>query len=329
MPAWAATGGRRNPSKFNFKPYRSGGEVQANLSFGSETGRTRSGTKVGSGNSKKKMKRKKQEYHIHRRAYIQESERLNAEDVRARTVLALDRLGHQVLSTEPGGYDLEDWLRGLNSLLDDFQEKIGDHRIPEEFRRVRRQALLSFAQASPLGVADPEFEKLTLEEEAARAVLADLHRQAREKLASLREERDSCGRELKLEREKLAGMREAKEARKFFSRLVGGGPSTAQAEAKVAELESKLSRLEEEIDGSRKARAASGGTGAGQTGSASHEAQERLEGVRDRLLELESAKLERLQLAREREAAAKAISESISSMRLEENPPGQGASQEL
>ncbi|HYR03946.1 MAG TPA: hypothetical protein VEO75_01045 [Nitrososphaerales archaeon] len=302
--------------------------MQANLSFGSETGRTRSGTKVGSGNSKKKMKRKKQEYHIRRRAYIQESEHLNAEDVRARTVLALDRLGHQVLSTEPGGYDLEDWLRGLNSLLDDFQEKIGDHRIPEEFRRVRRQALLSFAQASPLGVADPEFEKLTLEEEAARAVLADLHRQAREKLASLREERDSCGRELKLEREKLAGMREAKEARKFFSRLVGGGPSTAQAEAKVAELESKLSRLEEEIDGSRKARAASG-AGAGQTGSASHEAQERLEGVRDRLLELESAKLERLQLAREREAAAKAISESISSMRLEENPPGQGASQEL
>jgi len=72
---------------------------------------------------------------------------------------------------------------------------------------------------------------------------------------------------------------------------------------------------------------ASGGTG--QTGSASLQAQERLEGVRDRLLELESAKLERLQLAREREAAAKAISESISSMRLEENPPGQGASQEL
>jgi hypothetical protein len=299
------------------------------LSFGSETGRTRSGTKVGSGNSKKKLKRKKQEYHVHRRAYFQESDQVNPEDVRARTVLALDRLGHQVLSTEPGGYDLEDWLRSLNSLLDDFQEKIGDHLIPEEFRRVRHESLLSLGHPFASGGADAELEKLTLEEGAARAALADLDRQAGERLASLREERDSCSRELKLEREKLAGMREAREGRKFFSRLVGGGPSTEHAEARVAELESKLSRLEEEIDKSRKARSGSGVTGAGKTGSANLEALERLEGIRNRLLELESAKLERLQLAREREAAAKAISESITSLRLEQGPPSQGASQGL
>ena len=100
----------RQPSTFTFKPARAGGEVQENLSFGSETGRTRSGTKGISGKSNKKTKRKKQEYHIHRRAYAQESERLKPAEVRARTILALDRLGHQVLSTEPGGYDLEDWL---------------------------------------------------------------------------------------------------------------------------------------------------------------------------------------------------------------------------
>jgi hypothetical protein len=297
------------------------------MSFGSETGRTRSGTKGISGKSNKKMKRKKQEFHIRRRAYIQESERLNPEEVRARTILALDRLGHQVLSTEPGGYDLQDWLKSLDSLLDDFQEKIGDDRIPDEFRRRRQESLMSLALPSPTGGADLEIEKLTQEEEAARSALADLERRAVERLGSLRGERDSSSRELKLERERLASIREAKQTRTFFSRLVGTGPSTAQAEAKVAELESKLRRVEDEIDRSRKARSASAATPIGETNPLNVEAQERLEGIRNRLFELQSARQKMLQLAQEREVAAKAISDSIVSMRLGV-PPSEGASQE-
>ena len=80
------------------------------MSFGSETGRTRSGTKGSSSKEKKQKKKKKQEFHSHRRAHFQESERHDPEEVRARTIIALDKLGHQVLSTEPGGYD----LRGLD-----------------------------------------------------------------------------------------------------------------------------------------------------------------------------------------------------------------------
>jgi hypothetical protein len=297
------------------------------LSFGSETGRTRSGTKGISGKSNKKMKRKKQEFHIHRRAYIQESERLNPEEVRARTILALDRLGHQVLSTEPGGYDLQDWLKSINSLLDDFQEKIGNDRIPAEFRTRCRESLQSLALTSPSASADSEIEKLTQEEEAARSAFADLERQAGERLASLRGERDSSSRELKLEKEKLASMREAKRSRTFFSRLTGAGQSTTQAEAKVAELESKLRRLEDDIDRTRKARSAPGATSVGEANSSNVEARERLEGIRNRLFELQSAKQEMLQLGREREVAAKAISDSIMSIRLEV-PPSEGASQE-
>jgi len=299
--------------------------VQANLSFGSETGRTRSGTKGISGKSKKNQKRKKQEFHTRRGGYIQEPGRLNPEEARARTILALDRLGHQVLSTEPGGYDLEDWLRSLNSLLDDFQAKIGEDRVPDEFRQRRREALVAIAPRTPSGGVGSEIGKLVQEEEVARAALADLDRQAAARLASLRGERDGCARELKLERERLAGMRVAKESRKFFSRLVGAGPSTAQAEAKVAELESKLSRLEEEIDRARKAHSTSSGA---TFDSANVEAHEKLEDIRNRLLELQAAEQERLQLAREREVATKAISDSISSMRLEV-PPTEGASQEL
>ena len=72
------------------------------MSFGGGgTGRTRSGSK-GFSSKEKKEKRKKQEYHIHKRAHFQETERPDAEEVRKRTILALEKLGHQVLSTEPG-----------------------------------------------------------------------------------------------------------------------------------------------------------------------------------------------------------------------------------
>jgi len=313
---------------FTFKPALADGRPQDNLSFGSETGRTRSGTKGISGKANKKLKRKKQEFHTHRRAYVQESERLDSEEVRARTILALDRLGHQVLSTEPGGYDLGDWLRSLNSLLDDFEERIGIDGLPSEFQTRRKEALAPLAGPADSPDADSEIERLTMEEEAARVAIADLSRQAKAKLASLREERDSCAKELRLEKEKLVAMKDAKESRKFFSRLLGAGPSTAQAEGRVTELESKLSNLENEIADARKARSASGGTGDGQTGSTTLEVQERLEGIQERLLELQSAKQQRLQLSHEREIAAKAISDVISSMRLE-TPRSEPASPEI
>lgn len=65
------------------------------MSFGGGTGRTRSGTK-GFSSKEKKQKRKKQDYHIHKRAHFQETERPDPEEVRKRTILALERLGHQV-----------------------------------------------------------------------------------------------------------------------------------------------------------------------------------------------------------------------------------------
>lgn len=297
------------------------------MSFGSETGRTRSGTKGFSGKANKKLKRKKQEYHTHRRVHLQESERPNPEEVRSRTIIALDRLGHQRLSTEPGGYDLDDWLRSLNSLLDDFQEKVGAERIPDEFRNRLQLTLLSLAAPSSSSEIDVETEKLTQDEAAANAALEELERQEESRLASLREERDACARELKIEKARLAEIKEARQSRQFFSRLMRTGPSTDQAEGKIVELESKLSRLEEEIERSRKAVSAFGGSGPGPTGSAHIEAQQKLESIRKRLLDLQNARQSTLQLAREREIATKEISDSISSLKLGETQPSESVNQ--
>ena len=198
-----------------FKRAGRGAEAQVNMSFGSETGRTRSGSK-GFSSKEKKQKRKKQEFHSHRRAHFQESGRLDPEEVRARTVLALDRLGHQVLSSEPGGYDLEDWMRSLNSLLDDFQEKVGAERVTDEFRTRSREALSRVVPSSSARDIDSEIEKQIQEEKEASAAVDEAKKRASDRLASLREERDACGKELKARKEKLAEIREANQSRQFF-----------------------------------------------------------------------------------------------------------------
>jgi hypothetical protein len=290
--------------------------VQVILSFGSQSGRTRSGTK-GFSSKEKKLKRKKQEFHTHKRWHDQDAERPDPEEVRARTMLALDRLGHQVISTEPGGYDLEDWLRSLNSLLDDFQERIGPDRVSEEFRARRQEAVEVLMSRSKPGGANPEIERLIHEEGEARKTLDEAQEKAAARLASLREERDSLERELKAERQRLAELREAKQSRTLFSRMLRAGPSTEEAEASVAKLGSDLRRTEEEIERARKTRSAAAGP-AGQEGNSTvFEAQQRLEAVRRELMDLQSAVQSSLQLASERELATQKISGAISSMKLD------------
>ena len=285
------------------------------MSFGSETGRTRSGSK-GFSSKEKKQKRKKQEFHSHRRGHFQESERRDPEEVRARTILALDKLGHQILSSEPGGYDLDDWIRSINSLLVDFQEKVGAERVAEEFRTRSQEILGGLVPSSSAKDIDSEMEKLTQEEEAARVAVDEAVKRAAARRAALREERDTCGKELKAEKVKLAELREAKQSRQFLSRILRAGPSTQEAEARVAELESKLKNLEEEIERSRKARPAAGGGAPGEGDFGYLEAQQRLEAARDKLLDLQSSRQNLLQLAGEREVATQAISAMISALKL-------------
>jgi len=280
------------------------------MSFGGGgTGRTRSGSKSFSG-KEKKQKRKKQEYHDHMRAHFQETERPDAEEVRKRTILALERLGHQVLSSEPGGYDLEDWMRNVNALLDDFSEKVGDGLVGEEFRARSQQALSGLAPSSSATEMDSEIEKVTQEQAAASAAVGEAENTASARLASLREERDACVKKLNEERERLSEIK-ARQSRQLFSRLLRSGPSTAEAEKSVAELESKLEGLEREIERRRKAR----------SDPAYIEAEKRFEAARSKLLELQSSRQGLLQLAREREAATQALSAMISSLKLSEAAP--------
>jgi hypothetical protein len=292
------------------------------MSFGSGTGRTRSGSKSFS-SKEKREKRKKQEYHVHKRAHFQESERPNAEEVRKRTILALDRLGHQVLSSEPGGYDLDDWTRNLNSLLDDFQEKVGAELVGDDFRSRRQQALSRVVPSTARDI-DSEIERLTQEEAAASTAADEAEKRASARLASLKDEREACAKDLKAQREKLEEIREARQSRQFFSRILRAGPSTEEAVASVAALESKLKKLENEVERTRKARS----TAAGEGDPEYIEARRRYEAARSKLQELQASKQGLLQLAHEREEATKTLSDIITALKLGGTAPSDAAAPE-
>lgn len=282
------------------------------MSFGSQSGRTRSGTKGYSG-KERKQKRKKQEYHTHRRAHLHEEAVLDPEAVRARTILALDKLGHQVLSTESGGYDLANWTRNFNSLLDEFQEKMGS-ASGAEFGAKREEALGYLTPSSTADI-DSQIEALSREEAAARKALEDAHAKAAARRSALRDEKEACAKQLKEEREKLEALKKAGQSRGLFSRFKKSGPSIEQAEEGVKKLEAKLASLDEEV---KAGRGASPSTGQAEGDQSS------LEALRSRIVDLQSSRQSALQVAKERELATKTMASFISSMKLDGKPSGEG-----
>ena len=297
-----------------FKRAGPGRGVTGTLSFGSETGRTRSGTK-GFSTKTKKERRKKQDYH-HKKAHFREEVRLDPEEVRSRTMTALDKLGHQVISTEPGGYDLAAWTKSVDALLHDFQEKVGPRSITDEFRARCQEILASLSTRGSSSDFDREIENLNREEATERAALAEFERKEAARRASLRLERDNRAKELKQEQEKLDDLKKARKSRSFLSKALNSGPSTARAEAKIAELQSKLKSLEEEID--LPMRSGSDADKGGRSDDrAKAETVQRLADVERRLADVTSAKQRSLQLLEAREVATKEISDMISFMKLQ------------
>ena len=164
---------------------------------------------------------------------------------------------------------------------------------------------------------DQEIERLNHDEAETKAAIAELERKAAARRASLKDERDECSRELRAEREKLVATRKARQSRPFFSRVLNTGPSTEPTEARVAELESKLSGLEKEIDRPQNVRSEAQASTPGEADSVKVENLRKLEDIQKHLTDLYSARQARLQLSEGREAATKTISGVIASMKFE------------
>lgn len=282
--------------------------VSEGLSYANTPRGSRSG---GKGNSKeKKLRKQKQEFHT-RRQRPGSSAGAALEDVKTRTIIALQHLGSQKLSTEPGGYGLQGWIKSLDLLLDDFQSKLGTQRLSAEFLRLREEFKRKGLAARDTRdietrIADlrAESDRGVEEKEAARRALL---REA----TDLRERRERVARKLEETTNRLRNSRASTKPRSFFSRFFLKSVPPAEAEdpqvgalrLELEELDSQIKLAEKERDSSGQAAGESPPEDRNPTGADGIGLKE--------LAELESERERLHQLAEEREKVCAVFAELV------------------
>ena len=214
------------------------------MSFGSSAGRARS---TGKGSKEKKAgKKKKQEYHTTRRRLAKE-EQLDLESTKTRTVSALEHLGQQRFSAEPGSYNVQGWVKSLSLLLEDFESKIGTENLPAEYQTRKEAIMLTFSKPPDNSELELKLEALRREEKETKNRLDRESDRISARLIEVRNDNERQSKILETENAKLAELNEEREQVSFFSKLVGKrGPPTKTVEDRIAELKSHLSSLEAE-----------------------------------------------------------------------------------
>jgi hypothetical protein len=251
---------------------------------------------------------KNQSFHP-RKIRIQETPELDLEQLKSRTIIALKRLGEQRFPGEPGGYSLDNWARGMDILLDDFEERMGERRLTSEYLARRRElnGLLSNPVSNTSIDRDISEIRLKIADidgriEAARGRIAS-------KIAELRGEQARNLAELARERERVSNPVTERSSGSFFRRLVGGNPKTPKdSSGRVEGFESRLDVLNAEILEQQKLLKS-----VEQRSPESPIAEEwkALESLQTQVGVLENERLENVQLVKVREGFTAAIASAI------------------
>ena len=258
---------------------------------------------------------KNQSFH-QRKIRTQETPKLDPDQLKSRTIIALSRLGQQKFSNEPGGYSLENWVRGVNILLDDFEEKMGKGKLSPDYVEKRRE--MNDFLSKPVSTSSIDESIYNVKRDAADAEgrIAEGRARLVSRVAELKSEQDSCSAELERARERIASQAAEQSSESLLKRLFKGNSKTSAKDpgTRVKELESKLDALSSEILGQKRLLKL-----VDQHSPDSPYADEwkTLESLQTRLDALDSERLEKVQLVKEREEIASSIADTISGM-----PPG-------
>ncbi len=279
--------------------------------------RSRSSRSGGKARSPKKPKRAKGEFHAPKRRAAPSKES-SKEDARKRLVESLEHLGHQKLSTEPGGYNLQSWLRSLKRSLEDFEEKVGKTALTRELHDKGNEIDAEFSKYADSSHVDSEVEAVRKEEGEIRARLKEEGERISSRLSAIGGEKTSKSLDLEEERKKLHRMEEERKSVSFFSKLMGrSGPSTEPQQKKVKELEGALKMLEEETLNLQTVRRSIEGA-KDAAGGIYEDLWKRLDDIESKLVELDAAREAKLQLKEEREKAAEELRKLAGELKLEE-----------
>lgn len=282
-----------------------------------------SGRSFGSkGSSQKKDKKKKQEFHTHKVKFTAE-EHLDFEQMKSRVTVALDKLGHQVFSVEPGGYSFHNWMTSFNLLLDDFEEKVGPTNLPKEYFDARLKLTADLVKPAETEDIDWEIQNLETEIESVKLHLSEYTKQANQKKENRRETASKI-EQLKREQEDLEEkitkaskeFDKAKRKQSFFSRVLASSnnPQLESAKKNVDTLKSRKGEVETNLERLQTDQEDSGG-------NFEHELrvlEEKLRTLQQSEAEFVAKKNEISQLVGRRIETTTALAKVISSLKLDE-----------
>jgi len=236
-------------------------------------------------------------------------------ELKERTIIALDKLGHQKFSSEPGGYSLEYWMKGVNLLLDDFEREVGKGKLPTGFSERRRQLTEFLLKPVDTSSIDGSISELKMKEGEVTRKVQTARGQVASRLGELQKELDSWSAELEKGREEAAASGAGEPPRSILGRLLGRAQtSSAKAsQAQARESEQKIQSLTEEISRQRKL-LKSIDQRSPQTPLA--EEWKVLESIQARVGELEGERMEKVQLVKERVEVTASLADVISKMAL-------------
>ena len=235
---------------------------------------------------------------------------LDLDQVKARTIAALDKLGQQKFA-ESGGYSLENWVRGVGLLLDEFEMKVGESKLPKEYvekRRLLTDYLLRRVDTSSI---DDSISELRQKEAEVVRKLGEARDRTKARIDELRREAAELTLELAKSKTQSIAPPEPERNGSFFRRVFSKGSATATREQndKRAESEKKLQSLQEELSEQQKALKY---IDQRSPESPTAEDWKTLESLQARIRELESEKLEKTQFVKERREFTASIAEAIS-----------------
>ena len=252
---------------------------------------------------------KNQSFH-QRKIRIQETPKLDFEQLRTRTVNALNKLGQQKFSPEPGGYALENWIKGVDVLLDEFEEKVGAARLTPEYLASRHGLKDRLSKPVSTSSIDEESARLRASMIEIEGKVEAERVQTGSKISGLKAEQARCAADLERERRQTADSLEIPNANSFFSRLLGRSRAPANdPESRISELEMRLAALTNELLAQQQLLK--------KIDLRSPESQfaedwKKLDSMQTRLNELETERLDKVQLVKERVELTGSIADAIS-----------------
>ena len=284
------------------------------MSYSSGPGRSFGGRRVAA-----KDKKKKQEFHKHKIKFSEE-EHVDFENLKMRVSTALDKLGHQQFSAEPGGYTFHNWMTSFNLLLDDFEEKAGPTILPKEYYEQRQKLTADLLKPPDNKELDEEIKKIESEIESVKLRIASLNERASKRSQQKRDEKATRIEHLK--EEQTESQRELEDAegevdrgekkKSRFGRLFSGTASLEKMGDKISSLRARNQKISREIH----AIETKSNPEEEQTDAEMEDQLAVLEELHQKIASINLRKEEKSQLQEERAKTTQELSEMISSVKL-------------